>query len=152
MRKLNGGVAVAVAAGLLLSPLQAAAQTGYLSGHARSETKQPYSDYSVRARSVTDGSIQSTVVLDAQGTFKLDGLTAGKFVVELTRTGQAKVICSEGPFEIKPAAAATVAFGRDEISVSCGTPPAAWWLLGAAAAAGVTAGVVAAGDPASPSQ
>jgi hypothetical protein len=152
MRKLNGGLAMAVAASLLLSPLHAAGQGGYLSGHARSEAKKPYTDYSVRARSVTDGTIQNTVVLDSQGHFTLDGLAAGKFVVELTRTGQNKVICSEGPFDITPAADATAPFGRDRISIACGSPAAAWWLLGAAAAAGVTAGVVAAGDPASASQ
>lgn len=152
MRKLNGGVAVALATSLLLSPLQAAGQAGYLSGHARAETKQPYSDYSVRARSVADGTIQSTVVLDAQGNFRLEGLTAGKFVLELTRAGQNKVICSEGPFDVEPVAASDGPFGRDNIAVACGKVPVAWLLLGAAAAAGITAGVVAGGDPASPSQ
>jgi hypothetical protein len=152
MRKLNGGVAAALAVSLLLSPLQAAGENGYLLGHARGQAKQPYSDYSVRARSVTDGAIQKTAVLDSQGEFKLEGLTAGKFVIELTRTGQNNVVCSEGPFEIKPLATPDAPFGRGNISVSCGKVPAAWLLLGAAAAAGVTAGVVAAGDPASGSQ
>jgi hypothetical protein len=36
--------------------------------------------------------------------------------------------------------------------VRCNRPVAAWWLLGAAAAAGVTAGIVAGGDPVSGAQ
>ena len=57
------------------------------------------------------------------------------------------MICAEGPFDIKPgAASADAAFGQSDISIKCNNPAAAWLLLGAAAAAGVTAGVVAGGD------
>ena len=35
----------------------------------------------------------------------LDGLPSGKLMVELTPVGKNKVICSEGPFDIKPGAA-----------------------------------------------
>jgi hypothetical protein len=153
MNNLKAGVAWALVGSILVAPLGAAGQSkGYLSGDARSETKQPYADYSVRARSVTDGTVQGTTILDAQGNFLLEGLAAGKFMVELTRTGQNKVICSEGPFEIKPGATADTPFGRGEIGIKCNQPVAAWLLLAGAAAAGVTAGVVATGDPASPSR
>jgi hypothetical protein len=135
-----------------LSPLQAAGQSnGYLSGEARAETKQPYTDFAVRARSVVDGTIAATTILDAQGNFKVDGLVPGKVMLELTRVGQNKVICSEGPFELKPTAMADQAFGRDGISIVCNKPVAAWLLVAAAAAAGITAGVVA-GGPASAGQ
>jgi hypothetical protein len=40
---------------------------------------------------------------------------------------------------------------KDNVDISCNKVPAAWWLLGAAAAAGITAGVLA-GGTSSPSQ
>ena len=154
MRNLKAGVALAMAGSLLLGPLHAAGQNkGYLSGDARAEIKQPYSDFAVRARNVTSGAIESTAILDSQGNFMLDGLPSGKLMVELTKVGQNKVICSEGPFEIKPGTtAADAAFGQSDISIKCNQPIAAWLLLAAAAAAGITAGVVAGGDPVSGAQ
>jgi len=154
MRNLKAGVALAMAGSLMLGPLHAAGQSkGYLSGDARAEAKQPYSDFSVRARNTATGAIESTAILDSQGNFMLDGLSNGKLSVELTKVGQNKVLCSAGPFDIKPgAASADAAFGQSNISISCNRPIAAWLLLAAAAAAGVTAGVVAAGGPASPNQ
>ena len=57
-----------------------------------------------------------------------------------------KVVCTEGPFNM------TQQPVKDDVKISCGNKvPTAWWLLGAAAAAGITAGVVAGGsDPAAP--
>ena len=147
MRNLKAGVALALAGSLALAPLQAAGQNkGFLSGDARAESKQPYSDFSVRARNTTTGAIEATAILDSQGNFMLDGLSTGKLSVELTKVGQNKVICSAGPFDIKPgAASADAAFGQSNIGISCNRPVAAWMLLAAAAAAGVTAGVVSGG-------
>jgi hypothetical protein len=147
MRNLKAGVAIALVGGMLVAPVAAAGQGGgFLAGTAKAEAKQPYTNFSVRARSAADGTIAATAILDAQGQFKLDGLTAGKFVVELTKTGQNKVICSEGPFDIAADA------GKAGIDIKCNQPAAAYLLLAAAAAAGVTAGIVAGGDPASGAQ
>jgi hypothetical protein len=147
MRNLKAGVALALAGSLALAPLQAAGQNkGFLSGDARAESKQPFSDFSVRARNTATGAIEATAILDSQGNFMLDGLSPGKLSVELTKVGQNKVLCSAGPFEIKPgAASADAAFGQSNIGISCNRPVAAWLLLAAAAAAGVTAGVVSGG-------
>jgi hypothetical protein len=147
MRNLKAGVALAMVGSLLLGPLQAAGQNkGYLSGDARAEIKQPYSNYAVRARNTTTGVIEATAILDAQGNFMLDGLPSGKLMVELTQVGKNKVICSEGPFDLKPgAASAGGGFGQSDISIKCNQPVAGWVLLAAAAAAGITAGVVAGG-------
>ena len=105
MRSFKAGLALALAASVVLGPLQtlqaAGPGKGFLSGEARAEAKRPYSDYAVRARNVADGTIAATTVLDTQGNFKLDGLPAGKMMVELTKVGQNKVICSEGPFDLK---------------------------------------------------
>jgi len=148
MRNLKAGVALALVGAFLLDPLLFAAgqNKGYLSGDARAEAKQPYSDFAVRSRNVTTGAVEATAILDSQGNFMLDGLPSGKQMVELTKVGQNKVLCSAGPFDIAPgAAAADMAFGQSNISIRCNRPVAAWVLLAAAAAAGVTAGVVATG-------
>ena len=74
----------------------------------------------------------------------LTGLQPASYLVELlNRNG--KIVCTEGPFDM------TRQTARDNVVISCGKVPAAWWLLGAAAAAGITAGIVA-GGPASPTQ
>ena len=146
MRSLKAGLVLALVGHVALGPIHAAETArGFLSGDARAEAKQPYSDYAVRARSVADGTVAATTVLDSQGNFKLEGLSAGKMMVELTKVGQNKVLCSEGPFELKSGPDATQAFGKDKIGIVCNTPAAAWLLVGAAAAAGITAGVVATG-------
>ena len=54
------------------------------------------------------------------------------------------MVCTEGPFDL------TQQMIKNDVVIDCGKVPAAWWLLGAAAAAGITAGIVAAN--ASPSQ
>ena len=148
MRSLKAGLVLALVGHVALGPLHAAGPgMGFLSGEAKAEAKQPYTDYAVRARNVADGTVAATAVLDAQGKFMLDGLPAGKLMVELTKVGQNKVICSEGPFELKSGTDAAQRFGKDKISIVCNTPAAAWLLVGAAAAAGITAGVVASGGP-----
>jgi hypothetical protein len=155
MRNLKVGTVVALVGSLLLGPLQAAGQNkGFLSGDARAESKQPFSDFAVRARNVQTGIIEATAILDSQGNFMLDGLPSGKLMVELTKVGQNKVICSVGPYDIKPGAGTPeAAFGQSDISLKCNQPIAGWLLLAAAAAAGVTAGVVAGGgDPVSGAQ
>ena len=148
MRSLKAGLVLALVGRVALGPIHAAGQGhGFLSGDARAEAKQPYSDYAVRARNVADGAVAATTVLDAQGNFKLDGLSAGKIMVELTKVGQNKVICSEGPFDLKSGPDATQRFGKDKIGIVCNSPATAWLLVAAAAAAGITAGVVATGGP-----
>jgi len=152
MRNLKAGVALALVGSIVLGPLHAAGQNkGYLSGDARAEAKQPYSDFAVRSRNVTTGAVEATAILDSQGNFMLDGLPAGKQMVELTKVGQNKVLCGAGPFDIAPgAASADTAFGQSNISIRCNRPVAGWVLLAAAAAAGITAGVVATGDTPTP--
>jgi hypothetical protein len=154
MRNLKAGMALALAGSLALAPLQAAGQNkGFLSGDARAEAKQPYSDFSVRARNTTTGAIEATAILDSQGNFMLDGLSSGKLKVELTRVGQNKVICSAGPFDIKPgAASADPPYAQSHNTNMSKTPAPPWLRLAAAPAAGVTAGVVAGGGPASGGQ
>ena len=148
--KNNGFVAVALAfalAGTAVPTALFAQQSTSLAGTAKDEAKKPFTDYTVRARDVGQqnaGSIAATIALDAQGNFSLTGLPTQKYLVELVNKN-GKVVCTEGPFDLSQQAI------KSDVVIDCGKVPAAWWLVGAAAAAGITAGIVAAG-PASPSR
>ena len=115
-----------------------AQQNTSLAGTAKDEAKKPFTEYSVRARDVKAGSIAGTIPLDAQGGFSLTGLSTNNYLVELLNK-DGKVVCTEGPFDLSKQAI------KSDVIVDCGKVPAAWWLVGAAAAAGITAGIVAAG-------
>lgn len=145
---MRSGRFVAIALAFTLASSMPAAllaqQSTALAGTAKDEAKKPYTDFTVRARDVKAGSIAGTIPLDAQGNFSLTGLSTQNYLVELVNK-DGKVVCTEGPFDLSKQAI------KNDVIVDCGKVPAAWWLLGAAAAAGVTAGVVTAG-PASPSR
>ena len=121
-----------------------AQQSTTLAGSAKDEAKKPYSDYTVRARDVRAGTVSGTGTLDPQAAFSLVGLSSQNYLVELVNK-DGKVVCTEGPFDLAKQPI------KIDVIIDCGGVPAAWWLVGAAAAAGITAGVIAAG-PASPSR
>jgi hypothetical protein len=137
-------MAVAVAVAMAASATQLLAQSASIGGTAKDEAKKPYTDYTVRARDVQQGAIASTIALDANGNFTLPNLASQKYLVELVNKN-GKVVCTEGPYDL------TARAFQNDVVIDCNKVPAAWWLLGAAAAAGITAGIVAAG-PASPAQ
>ena len=141
-------VAIAVAFALASAAAQAALfaagqQTATIAGTAKDEAKKPYTDNSVRARDAASGQIAGMTTLNADGNFSLPALSSAKYLLELVNK-DGKVVCTEGPFDL------TQQMLKNDVVIDCGKVPAAWWLLGAAAAAGITAGVVAAN--ASPSQ
>ncbi len=141
---------VAVAAAMLFAGTalmaQAPQQSGLISGTAKDEAKKPYTDYSVRARDVQQGQIASTTPLDTEGAFSLGNLANMRYVVELMNK-DGKVVCTEGPYDL----ASLPNQMKAGVVIDCNKVPAAWWLLGAAGAAGVTAGIVT-NDPGSPAQ
>jgi hypothetical protein len=139
-------VAFALASGAAQTALLAAGQqTATIAGTAKDEAKKPYADYSVRARDVSTGQIAGNVPLNQEGNFSLPDLSSSRYLVELVRhqnNNQDKVVCTEGPFDLSQQML------KNDVVIDCGKVPAAWWLLGAAAAAGITAGVVTAtGSP-----
>jgi len=139
-------VAFALASGAAQTALLAAGQqTATIAGTAKDEAKKPYTNYSVRARDVSTGQIAGNVPLNQEGNFSLPDLSSSRYLVELVRhqnNNQDKVVCTEGPFDLSQQML------KNDVVIDCGKVPAAWWLLGAAAAAGVTAGVVTAtGSP-----
>ena len=117
------------------SPLAAAAQTVTVTGTARKEAKRPYSNYTVRARQVDTGQIAASVPLDGTANFAFTGLSPATYLMELVNA-QNRVVCTAGPFN---------AAGSLTVEIDCDRkrPPVAWILLGAAGAAGITAGVLA---------
>lgn len=159
MRTFKAGLALAIVGGVLFAPLAAAGrrQDGIISGSAAAEAKQPYNKYVVRSRDVSNNQITQTTTLDANGLFALNGLAAGSFIVELVKdaspNGQGgKVVCQEGPFTLQTNAAGGDTMIIKGVDIVCNRPVAAYWLLGAAAAAGITAGLVAGGGPVSGAQ
>jgi hypothetical protein len=126
-----------------ISTIAVAQSTVTLAGTAKKEAKKPYTEYSTRARNAQGGDIAGTIPLDVKGDFSLPGLPPAHYVVELLNK-DGKVVCTEGPYDL------TSVTLKNDVDISCNTAPVAWWLLGVAAAAGVTAGVVV--STASPSQ
>jgi hypothetical protein len=131
-----------MAVGTSTSLLAGAQGNVTMAGTAKDEAKKPFPDYSARAREVEKGQIVNTTPLDEKGNFSFANMQPNKYVIELLDKG-GRVVCTEGPFDM------TKQPVKNNIEVDCDKVPVAWWLLGAAAAAGVTAGVVT-GDPTSP--
>jgi hypothetical protein len=146
--RLRQVVAVGLAMAMATVPILAAGQQGAatvtLAGIAKKEAKKPYTDYTTRARNVQTGEIAGTATnTDPDANFTISGLPPANYLVELLNK-DGKVVCTEGPFNM------TQQLVKNDIDISCNKVPAAWWLLGVAAAAGITAGVVVA--KASPAQ
>ena len=117
---------------------QQAPPTASMSGLAKKEAKKPYTDFTTRARNVQTGEIAGTATnTDPDANFSITGLPPANYVLELLNK-DGKVVCTEGPFDL------TQTFVRNNVEINCNKFPAAWWLLGVAAAAGITAGVVVA--------
>jgi len=153
MRTIKAGLALAIIGSMMLAPLAAAGrQDGIISGSAAAEAKQPYTKYVIRARDTSNNAIAQATSLDAQGKFAVSGLAAGSFLIELvkgaTPNGQGgKVVCTAGPFTLQDSGAQVADLMiKKGANVHCNRPTSAYLLLGAAAAAGVTAGIVAGGD------
>ena len=133
-------VATALAAAMAAVPIiaQQAPPSVTISGIAKKEAKKPYADYTTRARDVQTGVIAGTATnTDPDANFTITGLPPANYVVELLNK-DGKIVCTEGPYNL------TQTFVKNDVDISCNKVPAAWWLLGIAAAAGITAGVVVA--------
>jgi hypothetical protein len=152
MRTLKAGLALALMGSFLLAPLSAAArQDGVISGSAAAEVKKPYDPYIVRARDVSTNSVAQKTTLDTNAEFALNGLNPGTFLIELVKDAQpngegGKIICTAGPFTLQNTGTQmNDLMIKKGANIRCNRPVAAWWLLGAAAAAGITAGIAAGG-------
>jgi hypothetical protein len=138
--------AVAMTVSVAFASTTLFAQTGQISGTAKDEAKKPYTDFSVRARDAKSLQIAGTTTLDTEGAFTLPSLTPAKYSLELVNK-DGKVVCTEDA-DIS----AQGQYNQGGVVIDCNKVPVVWWILGGAAAAGITAGVVTADDPASPAQ
>lgn len=138
MRTAKAGIAFAIIGSMLLAPLSAAGRRdegpGVLGGTAKNEAKQPCSNYTVRARTVSDGTIAQTVPLDQYCNFTLPSLALTNTLVELVNKG-GKVVCTEGPYLLTEAVP-----HKTDVDIKCGVPPAAWLLLAPLGALGFLGG------------
>jgi hypothetical protein len=142
-------LALAVMGGSMPTTLMAGAQgAATVSGTAKDEAKKPFPEYTVQARNVgtgvAGGPIAGSIALDPNGNFSLTGLMPSRYVIELLNKN-GKIVCTEGPYDL------TQQPTKNDVVINCNHVPVAWWLLAAAGAAAITAGVVATG-PSSPSQ
>lgn len=148
MRTITFGLALALVGGLALAPVAAAGrQNGVISGSAAAEAKQPYSQYVIRARDVSNNTYSAQTTLDASGQFALNGLAAGTFMIELVKVkanagpNEGKVVCTAGPFTLQDSSAQiSDLMIKKGANVACNRPQAAYILLAGAAALGVAAG------------
>ena len=142
-------VALAVMGSSTPTTLMAASaqQKATLSGTAKDEAKKPFNEFTVQVRNVSapGGPIAGSIALDPNGNFSLAGLTPSKYVVELLNK-KGKLVCTEGPYDLTAAPMA-----KNDVVIDCNHVPVAWWLLAAAGAAAITAGIVT-GGPSSASQ
>jgi len=131
-----------------LSLIATPSAQSYLSvyGDARPQITEKYDRnkrYIARLRDFRTGEVIASTYLDAERTFLLNPVEPGDYILELINPKH-KIVCTEGPF--------TVEKTNPYIIVDCARPVAAWWLVGAAVAAGLTSGIVASWSPASPSR
>jgi hypothetical protein len=142
--RLRQLVATALAATMAAVPIiaQQGPPTVTISGVAKKEAKKPYSNYTTRARNVQNGEIAGAATnADPDANFTLSNLPPATYVIELLRVekdGDIKIVCTEGPYDM------TQTFVKNDVDISCNKIPVAWWLLGLASTAGLTAGVVVA--------
>ena len=127
-----------------LAPLAFAQQSGQIAGSAKDEAKKPYTDYEVRARVVTNGTVAAKTQLDATSKFLLRDLSNEKYLVELFDSKKKAVVCTEGPFALTPDTPSKM-----NVNIKCGIKTSTY-VLAAAAAAGIAAAVTR--NPASPAR
>lgn len=125
---------------ILCTTVSSFAQTMTIHGTAVDEAVKPYTAYTVQLRNIQTGQVEQITPLTTTGEFGFLNLANTAYTVELLNS-EKKVVCTEGP----------VRTSTTNMHIDCGKIPAAWWLVAAAGAASITAGVVATND-ASPSR
>jgi hypothetical protein len=154
--------AMLIPAELLAARAQVQGGGGQISGAAKDTAWRPLANHTVRLRSLDSGQEVLTTLTNSAGEFSFTGLNAGRYVVEVVGV-KGEIVMASSPITLAQgamrlaglvlspgaatgAAAAAAATGGSFFASTAGI------LLLAAAGAGVTAAVIAANDPASPSQ
>jgi Carboxypeptidase regulatory-like domain len=157
--------ALIVALGVLGTPmaaLAASAQGATLKGIAQGADQKPLPNYTVQVRNVANGQIAGTTTSTAAGSFSLEGLTAGNYVIEIVDAA-GKVVGLSSSISIAAGATVTVTVSATAAGALLGASTGGGLSLfglgplatiGVISAAGVAtvAGVVVAKKDASPSR
>jgi hypothetical protein len=118
---------------------------GVIAGRAGNQFSDRYADYTVQLRNVATGQPVLAQPLDQYGRFSFPNLALNqRYLVELYRTPQYSLVCTEGPFRLVPETLPQ----KTDVTIECGKAPAILWLLLAGAG---TASAVAV-NTASPSR
>jgi hypothetical protein len=156
--------ALVMALGVVGTPvgaLAAAQQGGTLKGIAQGADQKPLPNYTVQVRNVANGQIAGTTTSTAAGSFSLEGLAAGNYVIEIVDAA-GKVVGLSSSISIAAGASVTVTVSAPAAGALLGATGGGLSLfglgplatIGVISAAGVAtvAGVVVAKKDASPSK
>ncbi|HSL23052.1 MAG TPA: carboxypeptidase-like regulatory domain-containing protein [Vicinamibacterales bacterium] len=167
MRKFIAAV-VSIAFVAAMWPVQAGAASGQVvqarggtvEGIARDANQQPLPKTAVQIRNVATGQLVGTQITGPAGQFVFTGIGPGNYVVELV-DNDGKIIGASVPFSVAEGMTATVAVTA-AAGGALGAAGGGFGILGlgkaasltllAGIGAGITAAIVAANDPASPSK
>jgi hypothetical protein len=114
------------------------AQEGVISGRATGGAQRPYTDYNVQLVDVYSKQVTGTVKLDDRGRFIfMDVPVDQQYLVHLYSVRENRIACTEGPFAL----VSPTAIHKNNVTIDCNKPAAAW-LLAAAVGTAATIAVV----------
>lgn len=135
--------------------------TGGVQGVARDAQQQALSNHTVQVRNVQTGQLVGSGTTNASGQFTFSGLTPGNYVIEIVNAA-GEIIGTTAPISVAAGTMATVAVTASAAGALAAAGGAGFGIFGLGTAAsaaiiggvavGITAGVVAAKDDASPSR
>jgi hypothetical protein len=103
---------------------------GVIGGRAGNQFAPRYVDYTVQVRDAATGRPVGATPLGQDGRFSFPNLDLNqRYLVEIYRTAQNALVCTEGPFRLGPGALAQ----KTDVTIECGKAPAILWLLVAGA-------------------
>ncbi len=136
-------------------------QTGGVQGVARNAQQQTLANHTVQIRNVQTGQLAGTGTTSASGQFTFTGLNPGNYVVEIVNAA-GQIVGATAPISVAAGTMATVAVTASAAGALAAAGGAGFGIFGLGSAAsaaiiggvavGLTAGVVATTNNASPSR
>lgn len=135
--------------------------TGTVQGVARNAQQQTLSDHTVQIRNVQTGQLAGSGTTNGAGQFTFAGLQPGNYVVEIVNAA-GEIIGTTAPISVAAGTVAAVTVTASAAGALAAAGGAGFGIFGLGTAAsaaiiggvavGITAGVIAANNPASPSR
>jgi hypothetical protein len=137
IRRIVAATVIAVVVTTGVAPL-GHSQEGVISGRATGGAQRPYTDYNVQLVDVYSKQVTGTVKLDDRGRFIfMDVPVDQQYLVHLYSVRENRIACTEGPYALVSAKA----IHKNDVTIDCNKPAAAW-LLAAAVGTAATVAVV----------